>query len=60
MIKKFNLKLKSMATKNGFNFFDIYSKTVNNEGYSNDSIYLDRYHLKPECYIELPDSNSFK
>jgi len=52
MIKKVNERLKYFSLENKWNFLDVYSATVGNNGKSNMQWHIDDYHLKPSFYTE--------
>ena len=53
MIRKVNDKLKSLTLSNGWNFLDVYSATVAEDGKSNKKYHIDGHHLKPSFYQEI-------
>ncbi|OHE19117.1 MAG: hypothetical protein A2540_08140 [Sulfurimonas sp. RIFOXYD2_FULL_37_8] len=52
MIKQVNEKLKELTLQNGWNFLDVYSATVGEDGISNKKWHIDGYHLSPIFYIQ--------
>lgn len=52
MIKTVNYKLKELTLINGWNFLDVYSATVSEDGKSNKKWHIDDYHLNPIFYAE--------
>ena len=52
MIKQVNEKLKELTLEKEWNFLDVYTATVGEDGRSNKKWHLDGYHLQPIFYIE--------
>lgn len=50
MVREVNVQLKIGALAYGWNFLDVYSTTVNDEGAGNGTWHLDGWHLKPGFY----------
>jgi hypothetical protein len=52
MIKQVNEKLKNLTLEKGWNFLDVYSATLGEDGKSNKKWHIDGYHLQPLFYTE--------
>lgn len=52
MIIKVNTKLQNETLQKGWNFLDVYSATLGDDGKSNKKYHIDTIHLKPSFYIE--------
>ncbi|MFA5427002.1 MAG: SGNH/GDSL hydrolase family protein, partial [Sulfurimonas sp.] len=52
MIKQVNEKLKNLTLEKGWNFLDVYSATLGEDGKSNKKWHIDGYHLQPIFYTE--------
>ena len=52
MIKQVNEKLQELTLEKGWNFLDVYSATVGEDGMSNKQWHIDGYHLQPIFYTE--------
>jgi hypothetical protein len=55
MIKKVNDKLKELTLQKDWNFLDVYSATVGEDGKSNKKWHIDGYHLSPVFYPSEAD-----
>lgn len=52
MIKQVNEKLNELTLEKGWNFLDVYTATVAEDGKSNKKWHIDGYHLQPLFYTE--------
>jgi len=52
MIRKVNTKLQELTLSHGWNFLDVYSATLGDDGKSNNKYHIDTIHLKPSFYQE--------